>query len=153
MKKSKNAKTAKRKMPPVLVAVLYFGAIALFIGMCYGVFRLTASEPEKSKKPQRTMVVEDSSGKQQTIVRGEDAYDDDGFAIDSEGERILDKDGNYSNILAFWAKEFLGAEVDTNDFGVDKEGYCYRPSTGERYKSADGREFTAEDAKNGGFED
>ncbi len=153
MNKAKNAKTAKRKMPAALVAVLYFGAIALFIGACYGVFRLTYNAPEASKKPQKTMVVQDSTGKQQTIVRGEDAYDEDGYAIDAEGKRIKDKDGNYSNVLAFWAKEFLGAEVDANDFGVDKEGYCYRPSTGERYKSADGREFTPMDAKNGGFGD
>ncbi len=89
----------------------------------------------------------------QLIKSGEDAFDTDGYVLDDNGERVKDADGNYQNILASWASEFLGAEVDVNDFGVDESGYCYRPSTGERYKSADGREFTADDAYNGGFDD
>lgn len=142
-------------MPAYLVVILYFGCIAIVIGGLYGVFRLTggsgSQQGEINEGP--TIISEDMYGNQKTLVPGEEAFDKDGYILTESGEKSLDADGNYRNILALWAETFLGAEVDANDFGVDEEGYCYRPSTGERYTTPDGREFTAQNAKDGGFGD
>lgn len=151
MNKNKQKKP-RRKMPPWLVTILYFGCIAIVFGALYGGYRLT-HKPQKEEKQPNTMIVEEADGTQKTVVAGEDAFDKDGYVLDENGERFKDSEGNYQNQLAVWAEAFLGAEVDANDFGVDDEGYCYRPSTGERYKTADGREFTDMDAYNGGFSD
>lgn len=146
-------KKSRRKMPPWLITVLYFGCIALVLGGLYGIYRLTGEDEIPPSEEPKTMIVEEADGTQKTVVSGEDAFDRDGYLLDEKGERVQDADGNYINQLARWAEALLGAEVDHNDFGVDEEGYCYRPSTGERYKTPEGREFTDMDAYNGGFSD
>ncbi len=165
-------KKAKQKMPPWLVTILYFGCIALIIGGLYGIYSLTGGKDETKKEEtvkiqnmdgsvtevpkdeaQEVTVENPDGSKNKTIVSGEDAFDKDGYFLDSNGERVKDADGNYMNQLARWAEALLGAEVDANDFGVDEEGYCYRPSTGERYKTSDGKEFTDMDAYNGSVSD
>ncbi len=153
MKMNKQNK-AKKKMAPWLITVIYFGCIALVLGGLYGVYLLVGvNDNVPAVKEQKTVVVEESDGSQKTVISGEEAFDKDGYALDENGERVKDSNGNYINQLARWATVLLGAEVDPNDFGVDDEGYCYRPSTGERYKTADGEEFTDMDAYRGKVSD
>ncbi len=142
----------KHKMPEWLIVVLYFGCIAVFFGGLYGAYKLTSKDNTALDENQTKTIVEEADGTQREYVSGKEAFDKDGYSLDDNGERIKSADGTYSNILVEYAKR-INIELDSNDFGVDDKGYCYRPSTGERYKTPSGREVTAAEITDGGYID